>query len=168
MIDAGYVRVMARYSVWQNESLIAAAGRLDDEARLQDRGAFFGSIQATLNHLLWGDRTWLSRFTDLPAPESGIQGSVHLAPDWPTYKLERRVTDADITSWASSVGDNDLVGELTWFSGALGREVSRPVSLLVVHFFNHQTHHRGQAHAMLTAAGTRPEPTDLPFMPGMG
>ena len=168
MIDTGYVRLMARYGTWQNESLIAAADTLDGDARRLGRGAFFGSIENTLNHLLWGDRIWLSRFSDSPPPDGGIAASVSLAPDWSSYKAERRETDAAITSWASAITDRDLQGDLAWHSGAIGQEIVRPVALLVVHLFNHQTHHRGQVHAMLTAAGARPEATDLPFMPGLG
>ena len=68
MIDRTYIRTMARYNHWQNESLYAAADTLPDEARRQDRGAFFKSIHATLNHLLWADNIWLSRLSDLPEP----------------------------------------------------------------------------------------------------
>jgi uncharacterized damage-inducible protein DinB len=57
------------------------------------------------------------------------------------------------------------LGDLGWFSGAMGREVTKPKALLVLHMFNHQTHHRGQIHAMLTTAGARPGDTDIPFMP---
>ena len=62
MIDVGYVRTMAAYNAWQNRSLYRCASALSDEERRRDCGAFFGSIQATLNHLLWGDSIWLSRF----------------------------------------------------------------------------------------------------------
>jgi uncharacterized damage-inducible protein DinB len=70
--------------------------------------------------------------------------------------MDRRLED-----WAARVVSDWLEGELTWFSGAAGREVNKPVALLVSHFFNHQTHHRGQAHALITAAGERTDATDL-------
>jgi uncharacterized damage-inducible protein DinB len=67
--------------------------------------------------------------------------------------------------WAAQIKPADLTGDLTWYSGMSGRELTEPKALCVTHFFNHQTHHRGQIHAMLTAAGQTPQPTDLPFMP---
>ena len=63
------------------------------------------------------------------------------------------------------VTGEELAGELHWYSHAMGREMAKPYGLCVMHLFNHQTHHRGQVHAMLTAAGARPDDTDLPFMP---
>ncbi|MEZ5861079.1 MAG: DinB family protein [Geminicoccaceae bacterium] len=70
-----------------------------------------------------------------------------------------------LLEWARGLDPGWLAGELSWHSGAIGREVTRPRALLVAHLFNHQTHHRGQVHAMLTAAGAKTGPTDLPFMP---
>ena len=72
MIDAGYVRVMARYNRWQNQNLYDIAERLPDEERRRERGAFFGSIHKTLNHLLWADQMWMSRFAGTPKPAAGI------------------------------------------------------------------------------------------------
>ena len=66
MIDVHYVRCMARYNRWQNENLYGAADTLSDAERRGDRGAFFGSIHATLNHLLWADRIWMSRLAGTP------------------------------------------------------------------------------------------------------
>jgi uncharacterized damage-inducible protein DinB len=66
-----------------------------------------------------------------------------------------------LTAWAARLEPEWLDGALTWFSGAAGREVTREKRVLVMHFFNHQTHHRGQAHALLTAAGETTEATDL-------
>ena len=65
MIDATYVRAMARYNRWQNDNLYSVADSLSDEARRKDRGAFFKSIHATLNHLLWADNMWMSRLSEL-------------------------------------------------------------------------------------------------------
>ena len=165
MIDAAYARRMARYNRWQNENLYGTADRLSDEARRQERGAFFGSIHATLSHLLWGDGMWMSRFADVPRPSGGIPESVSLYPDWDALKAERAKMDAIILAWADRLDDGWLAGDLTWFSGAVKREVSKPRWELVTHFFNHQTHHRGQVHAMLTAAGCKPGDTDLFIMP---
>jgi len=166
MIDAEYVRTMEAYNRWQNASIYGAADGLSVAERLHDRGAFFGSIEATLNHLLWGDRMWMMRFADDPPPNvSSIKESPNECADWEALKAGRAETDARIAAWALKVSDEELAGDLTWYSGALERDVTRPLGALVMHFFNHQTHHRGQVHAMLTAAGAAPDDTDLFAMP---
>lgn len=168
MITPDYVRLMARYNTWQNTSLTAAADTLDDAARGLDRGAFFGSISATLNHLLWGDRIWLSRFAGTPVPNAdGIPNSTNEEPNWTAFKAGRAATDQAIAEWAAGLGPDALRGDLTWFSGAIGAKATRPRALCVAHFLNHQTHHRGQVHAMLTSAGAKPAATDLFAMPGL-
>ena len=68
-----------------------------------------------------------------------------------------------IVDWADAVTGADLAGQMVWYSAAVGQEMSRPQALCAMHMFNHQTHHRGQVHAMLTAAGAMPGPTDLAF-----
>ena len=168
MIGPAWCAMMARYNIWQNRNLIAAADTLDDAARRAARGAFFGSIAGTLSHLLWGDRMWLSRFEGQPRPPGSIDASPAAFPDWAGYRAARAETDAHILDWATGLAAGDLEGDLYWYSGALGRDTSAPMALCVVHFFNHQTHHRGQVHAMLTAAGARPGVTDLFVMPGPG
>jgi uncharacterized damage-inducible protein DinB len=156
---------MARYNAWQNANLYGAAAGLSDAERRRDRGAFFGSIHATLSHLLWGDTVWMSRFDGWEKPEGGISGSAEFEGDWDRLAERRREADARIRDWAGRVTPGWLASELTFYSGVLGREVSTPAALCAVHFFNHQTHHRGQVHAMLTAAGARPGDTDLFVMP---
>lgn len=166
MISPEYVRLMAAYTGWQNASLYAAADTLSDAARRQDRGAFFRSIHETLDHLLWGDRIWLHRLAGTPAPAAAdIESSVIQHPDWGTLKAARQATDRAIADWAARVTADDLAGELSWFSGSRGCEVRRPRWALAVQLFNHGTHHRGQVHAMLTAAGAAPEDTDIQYLP---
>ncbi len=166
MIGTDHMRMMAAYNRWQNGSVYSAADGLPDHDRTADQGAFFGSIEATLNHILWADRIWMSRFADYPAPNApDIGSSVGETENWDQLKAERRATDQEIIDWVATVSPDELQGDLSWFSGAAGREVTKPFWLLVTHFFNHQTHHRGQVHAMLTAKGAKPDDTDLPFMP---
>jgi uncharacterized damage-inducible protein DinB len=166
MIDPAYIQRMARYNRWQNENLYAVADGLSTQQREQERGAFFGSIHKTLSHLLWADRVWMSRFTDLPRPEGGILESAALYPDWPFLKAERARFDRAIIDWADDVDRSWLAGDQTYYAGGARREVTRPRWLLVTHMFNHQTHHRGQVHCMLTQAGGKPHDTDLPLTPG--
>ena len=165
MIDPAYVRRMARYNRWQNQNLYGVADTLSDEERRRERGAFFGSIHKTLSHLLWGDRIWMSRFTDVPKPEGGIPGSVSLYQDWDLLKRERAAFDETMIAWADGLDAAWLADYLTYYSSGAKRDITRPKWLLVTHMFNHQTHHRGQVHCMLTQAGGKPHDTDLPLTP---
>lgn len=166
MIDAAFVRLMARYNAWQNRQLSPIVEAMDEADLTADRGAFFGSILATLNHLLWADRMWMSRFdADVPKPEGGIAESVAITPTIDVWSAERFRTDGRIRLWAGNLDTVSLRGDLSWYSGAAGREVRKPVALCVTHFFNHQAHHRGQVHAMLMAAGEDAPVTDLFLMP---
>ena len=165
MRAADHARAMARYNTWQNRSLYAAADAIGEEERRRDRGAFFGSIHATLSHLIWGDHMWMSRFDGWKKPKAGIRESGTWVDDWGELKSKRRISDARIVRWAEGVTDGYLDEDVTWWSGAANQEVTKPRWLLVTHLFNHQTHHRGQVHAMLTAAGAQPDDTDLFLMP---
>ena len=129
MIDGAYVQRMARYNRWQNENLYDVADRLSAEERRRARGAFFGSIENTLNHLLWGDQIWMSRFADTPKPKGGIAESVSLYGDWEMLKSARADFDQTIIDWADTVQPEWLAGDLTYFSGAIGREVTAPRSV---------------------------------------
>ena len=161
MITPAYVRTMAAYNSEMNRRLYAAASRLSDEERRRDRAAFWGSLHNTLVHILWGDGQWMSRFDGWERPQTPIKESGHMLVDYDELCTRRVKADADIERWAGKVDDAWLDVDLTWFSGAAQREISAPKRLLVTHFFNHQTHHRGQAHALITAAGEKTEDTDL-------
>ena len=165
MIEPGYVRMMARYNAWQNRQLSEGLDGVPLDVLRADHGAFFGSILGTLNHLLWADLMWMSRLDGRDGPGITLADSPGLAPDAREWARMRFLVDGRIREWALALDAIDLVGELTWFSGAVQAEMRRPVALCVMHMFNHQAHHRGQVHAMLTAAGARPDVTDLPFMP---
>lgn len=165
MIGRDGCQTLARYNRWQNRSLYEAADAAGEAARRAERGAFFGSIHATLAHLLWADYIWFARLDGWEKPAGGIAESARFVATWADLEAMRRIADARIVRWAEGLAPGALEGELAWWSGAAGREVRRPRALLVLHVFNHQTHHRGQVHAMLTAAGARPGDTDLFLMP---
>ncbi|SFQ31153.1 Uncharacterized damage-inducible protein DinB (forms a four-helix bundle) [Roseivivax halotolerans] len=168
MIDASFTVQMARYNAWQNRQL-KSIFKERGEAWLRETGqGFFGSIFATANHLLWADTIWMARFTQSPAPKGGIAESIAFTDTLPDWDIARFRMDARILDWAENLRSTELFGDLTWYSGAQGREVSRPRALCVAHMFNHQTHHRGQIHAMLTAAGATAPVSDLAFMPEDG
>lgn len=156
---------MARYNAWQNDHLLTAADTLDDEARWADRGAFFGSIARTLNHLLWDDAVWLARMTGDAAEAANLDKDfpyTETPRDWSLYRAKRQDVDASLTQWAVMLTDDDLAEGRTWQMG--GEEVETTVGVMAGQLFNHQTHHRGQVHAMLTGAGVETAPTDLMMM----
>ena len=166
LVTSAFARTMAAYNAEMNRRLFAAAARLPPEERARDRGAFWKSIEGTLTHILWGDTTWMSRFDgwvplDVPIKESGGWA------DFADLTVRRREADARIVAWADRTTEAWLAEDLVWFSGAAQREVRMAKGLLVTHFFNHQTHHRGQAHAMITAAGEKTGDTDLFLVLGM-
>lgn len=165
MIDVAYVQRMARYNRWQNQNLYSVADTLPEDERRRNRGAFFRSIHETLSHLLWADRIWMHRFANWPKPAGGIIESVSLVPEWGALLQERRASDRSLIDWADKLDPQWIAGDMSWFSGAINKDVTRPRWQLVTHFFNHQTHHRGQVHAMLTQAGGKPHDTDLFVMP---
>jgi len=164
MITPDWVRLMAAYNAEMNRRLYAAADRLTPAQRSENRGAFFGSVQGTLGHVLWGDRIWMHRFDGWDRPQAVIKESPHVIPDWAALKQARLDADAGIEAWAARVDPVWLTGRLGWHSVAVGRDVVKPIAVLVTHFFNHQTHHRGQAHALLTGFGQDTGDTDLPFV----
>jgi uncharacterized damage-inducible protein DinB len=161
MITPEYVRVMAAYNSEMNRRLYAGADQLTDAQRREDRGLFWRSLHGTLNHLLWGDRQWMSRFSDWPKNTIPNPQSPTLFTSYEALKQERVKADASLEAWAAQVDDEWLRQDLVWFSGAAGREMRKPKHGLLVHFFNHQTHHRGQVHAALTGFGIDPGDTDL-------
>lgn len=165
MISAEYCRIMARYNKWQNMSLITAADGLTEAARWEDRGAFFGSIAATLNHLYWADALILRRLQGHQRPEASITHSLTDPSDWGDLKSRRARRDAEIETWAAQLADADLSGVVVWYPGDGATRMEKPAALCAAELFAHQIHHRGQVHAMLTAAGTAPEPTNLTLVP---
>lgn len=166
MIEAGYVRTMARYNAWQNRQLTEMLGQMEDTDLRKDRGAFFGSIFATLNHLLWADALWTNRFNSrVPGPTKGVEHHLTYTPTFAVWSAERFRLDGAIRMWADTTRSLDLQSKLSWYSNSLQREFKQPIGLCVMHMFGHQTHHRGQVHAMMTAAGLTAPVSDLVFMP---
>ena len=166
MIEKEYVVTMARYNAWQNKQITDILNVMNEEEIWRDRGGFFGSIMHTLSHLLWGDTLWMSRWCDdVQAPHQSIAESVGFCETFGDWQAQRFQMDGRIRIWSETLSNVDLKGTLAWFSGALGRDVEEKRTLCITHMFNHQTHHRGQIHAMLTAAGLQAPVTDLFIMP---
>ena len=162
MIASGFCVAMARYNEWMNRRLYALCATLTDAERRHDRGAFFKSIHGTLDHIVYADLAFLSRFTGDPAevPPLGVE----LYGDYAELRAVRAALDARIEAWTSALTPEWLAGALTYTSkvDAKSRTVARWV--LVAHLFNHQTHHRGQVTTLLSQMGLDLGSTDLPFM----
>lgn len=142
-------RMLAGYNAWCNTRLYEAAARVRDEDYRRDRGAFFKSLHGTLNHLLVGDRIWMRRFTG----EGGLPKTLDavLYDDFAMLRIARVAEDARITRYVESLSDADLAGTIRFRTFVRPQEIEQPLAPALDHFFNHQTHHRGQAHALLTA-----------------
>ena len=165
MITPDYCVTMARYNQWQNNALRDQVKVIRDADLRQDRGAFFGSIFGTMNHILWGDRLWLHRLDpSIEAPNLEVS---HLeATKTPTeWAAELFRVYGIIREWARRLKSIDLTSDIGWFSKFYQKEFHHLKTLCITHMFNYQTHHRGQIHAMLTAAGQKTIDTDLIFMP---
>ena len=161
LVSASYVRTMAAYNSEMNRRLYGAAERIPDAARRAQCGAFWGSLHGTLCHLLWGDRMWMARFDGWEKPAVIQKNSATLIEDFDALRQARIEADAKIEAWAGRVTDEWLADEQVFFSSSAQRELRQPRSFLVTHLFNHQTHHRGQAHALITACGEQTGDTDL-------
>ncbi|AAY93079.1 DUF664 domain-containing protein [Pseudomonas protegens] len=162
--------LMARYNQWMNSKLYSAAMGLSDAQLALDRQAFFGSILGTLNHLLAGDTIWLKRFAQHPARFAALAPlqQVALPQDLKTLLFpnlgglwqQRQWLDQLILDFSQSLSDADLDSSLH-YANTRGVVAERDFYSLLVHFFNHQTHHRGQASTLLTQAGVDIGDTDL-------
>lgn len=168
MISGDYCLTMARYNAWQNKQMKEALETLPPEALTQERGAFFGSILSTINHIMWGDLLWMSRLDQGDGPRVEPKDNTKLTPTLAAWSAERFRTDGRILRWAERVRSVDLLGEMRWYSSMVDANMSESTAQCIVHLFNHQTHHRGQVHAMATAAGATGWTTDLILMPKQG
>ncbi len=163
MFTGTYALLMAEYNRWMNEKAYAAAATLTDEERKRDRGAFFKSIHATLNHILSIDGVWLGRFDGKRYPSLPPGQDLH--DDFDRLRAARVDLDEAILAWARSMTPETLAEPMTWTAKVYAFTQTHPRWVQAAQMFNHQTHHRGQVHAMLTAAGLDVGPTDLPMMP---
>ena len=142
-----HFRQCAAYNRGANERLYAACARLDDDQRRRHLGSFFGSIHATLNHIMLGDRIWMARFAGGTVPSTGLDAILY--DDFAALAEARVEQDAEIERFFAGLDAAFLDRSIAYVNNE-GRRFSDPVTVLAPHFFNHQTHHRGQVHAMLT------------------
>jgi uncharacterized damage-inducible protein DinB len=165
LVGPEYCRIMSRYNHWMNERLYAVCAGLPDAERKRDRGAFFGSIHGTLNHLLWGDRMWMGR---IAGPECTYPSfGADMFADFHELKRERAATDRAMLDWGHGVSAEWLDAPLQYASRVDAKKRRLPGGVAAMHMFNHGTHHRGQLTTLLKQAGVDPGITDLPWMPGI-
>jgi uncharacterized damage-inducible protein DinB len=161
---------MASYNEWMNAKVYEAARSLPEEELSANRKAFFGSILGTLNHLVVGDTIWLKRFATHPANHASLEPIRRLpTPESLDQRLftnmqnladHRKWLDGVITEWARSIAESDLDHVLR-YANMKGVAANKNFFSLVMHFFNHQTHHRGQVTTLLSQAGINVGVTDL-------
>ena len=157
-MNSEYFRVFAHYNRWANTRLYDACAQLSDADRRRDRKAFFGSIHNTLNHLLVGDRVWMGRFTGV---DSGVRKLDEIPfDDFASLRQARQAEDDLIQNYVEGCGEAKLRGALD-FKSMDGTPSSMPLGLVLGHFFNHQTHHRGQVHGILTQTDVPAPQLDL-------
>ncbi len=155
---AEHLRGMARYNAWANGRLYAAAAELGEAEWAADCGLFFRSVQGTLNHLLVTDRIWLRRITGTGETYAALDALPY--PRLPALAAERAAEDDRIIALVDGLDGAALSADFAYANMA-GTPQRQPLWQALVHLFNHQTHHRGQAHAGLSRLGKAPPGLDL-------
>jgi uncharacterized damage-inducible protein DinB len=164
------LQLMSQYNQWMNQKVYQAAKQLSDEEIKQDQGAFFGSILATLNHIYVADIIWLRRFAQHPK----IYQTLNYLPELPSYTLLNQIIaehleiwyklrqdlDTLIINWCQEINETDLNYNLA-YADTKGNKYTKNYGQLIQHFFNHQTHHRGQISTLLNQQGIDLGVTDL-------
>ncbi|HEU4780064.1 MAG TPA: DinB family protein [Steroidobacteraceae bacterium] len=163
-------KLLAEYNRWMNQRMYDSAATLSTLELLADKGAFFGSILGTLNHIAVADTIWLHRFARHPASFATLEGLAgfpclaslrhSLGPDLATLRVYRERLDEVIERWASELTFAHLSIDLEYANMA-GVTSGKSFAALVQHFFNHQTHHRGQVSTLLFQSGVDVGVTDL-------
>ena len=155
----GHFRRLAEYNARANAILFSAVATLDDAAYRAPRHAFFGSIHGTLNHILLGDHIWMTRFEGGSHPSTDLDAELHAAFD--DLRRARTAMDGRITDFmANRLDDEILAGNIEYVNNA-GKRAIDPTDVLLAHLFNHQAHHRGQVHDMLSQTDVAPPSLDM-------
>jgi uncharacterized damage-inducible protein DinB len=151
--------MMAGYNAWSNERLYDVAAQLSDADYHADRGAFFKSVHGTLNHLLVADRIWMKRFTG--EGEAPNRLDAILFERFEDLRTARRTEDERIVAYIDTLSEADLAGSIRYRTIVNATNIEQPLTPALMHFFNHQTHHRGQVHCLLTGLGLDAPSLDL-------
>ncbi|MCT7375921.1 DinB family protein [Chelativorans salis] len=154
-----HFEMMAAYNRWANGLLYEAAAGLSAEEYARDVGAFFKSMVGTLNHILVADRIWMKRFTGKGGAPARLDAILH--PALPSLKQAREAEDERVVDWIAGLDEKALQGRFTYMTVVNPRTISQRLAPALTHFFNHQTHHRGQAHMILSVLGKEPPSLDM-------
>jgi uncharacterized damage-inducible protein DinB len=163
MIPKNNFELMARYNQWMNEKLYQVCAGIPDQERKKDLGAFFTSVHGTLNHLLYGDKAWMNRFVRMPLAVTAIGEELH--QEFDRLRADRTALDQQILEWSHALSPRWLDAPFEYTSNVDGKTRVLPTWVLVMHMFNHQTHHRGQVTTLIKQLGRDPGITDLPWLP---
>ena len=158
-------QTFAAYNRWMNAKLYEVCALMPDEVRRADKGAFFKSVHGTLNHLLLADRVWLGRFTNKPFVVQSLDQELYA--DWDELRAQRIVTDDALEAWLGGLGEDDLRHTFEYVSIVDPQPRSLILWKAMLHFFNHQTHHRGQLTTLMNQLGYDSGVTDLLMLPGV-
>jgi uncharacterized damage-inducible protein DinB len=161
MTPADHYRMFGHYNAWANRQLYQAAARLTSEQYRADRGAFFKSVHGTLNHLLATDRIWMQRFTgegDAPDRLDAI-----LFERFEELRAAREAEDRRIVDFVERLDDRSIAGTVRYRRVSSPEQFEQQLAPALAHWFNHQTHHRGQVHALLTGLVGEAPALDLLF-----
>ena len=153
-----HFQMLARYNRVANERVYAKCAELPDEERRKQRAGSFGSIHALLNHMLLGDRIWLARFQG--AGQTTPPLNTVLFENFDDLRRARVAKDASIETFFDNLHDDACAQSFTYINNQ-GKHYIEPAPVAFAHFFNHQTHHRGQIHVMLSQTAIAPPSLDL-------
>jgi len=165
-----HFEMLGRYNQLLNSKIYLAASRLSEKGLAENHGAFFGSILGTLNHIMVGDIIWLKRFAKHPSSMVSLSGVVDLPnpasldeiiyKDFANLHSQRIWLDKQIIEWLGEINDTDL-DNIIDYKTTMGESHRKQYSSLILHLFNHQTHHRGQVSTLLSQLGIDIGATDL-------
>jgi uncharacterized damage-inducible protein DinB len=160
-----FLETMARYNRAMNAQMMDACDGLPDDMRREDRGAWFKSIHGTWNHLLVTDKIWLGRFTGqlFQAPSLDWE----MCSSWDELRAQRAACDEEIIAYVEFLLPEQLKQKLEFQPMSRPGRVQLSLWVALAHFFNHQTHHRGQITTLMNQMGLDSGATDLPMLPGV-
>jgi len=158
-------KIQAQYNKWMNDHFYLLCDSISDEERKRDVGVFFKSIHGTLNHILLGDRLWMSRFQDATFDIESLDQELY--SDYDELKKQRAITDGNISNYIDNLADDKLHQPITFVSKVKQSEHTYILRDCVLHFFQHQIHHRGQISTLISQLGIDIGVTDMMWMPGI-
>jgi uncharacterized damage-inducible protein DinB len=157
-MNSGYFKTLARYNAWANRRVYQACEALSAAEYLRERASSFGSLHATLNHILVADRIWIARIEGQTPPNLKLDQILYA--DLIGLKIARLAEDDRIRNVVAGIRGARLDQPLE-YRNSRGDRFETPLRLVLAHFFNHQTHHRGQVHCLLSQTDLPPPPLDF-------